>query len=247
VGTMKGVILSRCPAAQIIDISHGIAKFSILAGAYAIVQAAPYFPAGAVHVVVIDPGVGTERKALVVEACGQLFVGPDNGVFSFVFARDPNAFAREISNPALRLPEQSSTFHGRDIFAPAAAFLAAGNALVADAGQAVHSPVLLPNLAPQQIAENAWNGLVVSVDHFGNVITNFPAAQFGTALHNAFHLALGSGKVTSARRSFGDAPQALLFAYIGSSGFIEVGANQSDAGRELGVRPGDGVRLVTGI
>ena len=100
-GTMKGVLLKRCPDAQIVDISHNVAPFSIMAGAYTIAEAAPYFPSGTIHVVVIDPGVGTQRKALLVEACEQCFVAPDNGVLSMIVARDDASRAREIVNRSL--------------------------------------------------------------------------------------------------------------------------------------------------
>src|SRR5581483_10205191 len=113
-GTMKGVLLSRCPEARLVDISHEIPPFSIHAGAYAIDQAAPYFPPRTVHVVVIDPGVGTARRAVLLEALGQYFIAPDNGVLSMIAARDKNWRAFEIANPALWASSPSSTFHGRD-------------------------------------------------------------------------------------------------------------------------------------
>ena len=134
VGTMKGVILSRCPGAQLVDISHEIPPFSIFSAAYTIDQAALYFPPGTVHLIVVDPGVGTPRRALCAEALGHLFVAPDNGVLSLVAARDANLRARELTNRELWLRTPSATFHGRDIFAPAAAALASGSARFEDVG-----------------------------------------------------------------------------------------------------------------
>src|SRR5437660_3729291 len=121
VGVMKGVILSICPRAQVVDISHGVTPFEIAEGAYLIAQAYPYFPKKTVHVVVVDPGVGTSRRPILLEAAGQYFVAPDNGVLSMVLAREPGAKFRLISNAKYFLKQVSNTFHGRDIFAPAAA------------------------------------------------------------------------------------------------------------------------------
>jgi S-adenosyl-L-methionine hydrolase (adenosine-forming) len=245
VGTMKGVILSRCPNAQIIDISHQIEQFSILSGAYAISQSAPYFPPGTVHVVVIDPGVGTERKPLLVEAGGQFFIAPDNGVLSFILNRDRTAKTREILNRDLWLPSLSTTFHGRDIFAPTAAALASGKTTPANIGTSVEQPVVLSDLNPQKIGSNSWRGAVLSIDHFGNVISNFHSAEFAAALRNKFTISTGAGRINTARSSFGGAPSDLCFAYSGSSGFIELGMNQGSAANHLQVKVGSVVHLET--
>src|SRR5436305_104946 len=126
VGTMKGVILRVCPGATIVDITHQIQPFSIYAGAYAIRQAAPYFPGGTVHVVVVDPGVGTARRPIVIKALDQFFIAPDNGVLTSIMAADHQARCYEITRTDLMLPSPSATFHGRDVFAPVAAAIAAG-------------------------------------------------------------------------------------------------------------------------
>src|SRR5215469_1286145 len=125
VGVMKGVILNICPQAQIVDISHGVAPFAIAEGAYLIAQAYPYFSKNTVHVVVVDPGVGTARRPILVEAAGQYFVAPDNGVLEMIYARQKHQ-VRAITDSRIFLHPVSQTFHGRDIFAPAAAHLAAG-------------------------------------------------------------------------------------------------------------------------
>ncbi len=242
-GTMKGVILSRCPEAQLVDISHDVPRFNLYAGAYMIDQSAPYFPAGSVHVVVIDPGVGTERKPLLVEANQQFFIAPDNGVLSLVLARDPEARVREISNRDLWLKSASATFHGRDIFAPVSAALASGKAKPKQVGTILQQAVLLNGFEPREIERNHWQGMVLSVDHFGNVITNFRADKFGTVLPGKFSLKAGSGTVTNSGKTFGGTDPGLCFAYEGSSGYFEIGINQGDAGRELKVRPGERVEL----
>ena len=245
VGAMKGVILSRCPSAQIVDISHQIEPFSIAAAAYAISQSAPYFPSGTVHVVVVDPGVGTERKPLLVQARGQFFVAPDNGVLSFILNRDPAAKAREILNRDLWLPSVSATFHGRDIFAPVAASLAAGKTTLENVGTILENPIQFPDLVPQKTSAHSWQGLVLSVDRFGNVISNFPSFNFALAFQGKFAIGIGGNQITVARSSFGGAPPNLCFAYVGSSGFIELGINQGSAAQHLQARAGSSVIFET--
>ncbi len=243
VGTMKGVILSRCPQVQLVDISHEIRPFSIHAGAYTIAQAAPYFPPGTIHVVVVDPGVGTERKPLLIEALGQCFIAPDNGVLTFILSLDPNARVREISNRSLWLLSPSATFHGRDVFAPTAAAIASGEAKQDDVGPQLDSCILLADWKPKELETGVWHGAVLSVDHFGNVITSFPSRQFNTLVSGQFALSAGNGEVTTLRATFAEAPRDLSFAYAGSSGYLELAINQGNAAQSLDVRPGDSVRL----
>jgi S-adenosylmethionine hydrolase len=246
VGAMKGVILTLCPEAQLVDISHEIPPFSVPAAAYAIDQAAPFFPRATVHVVVIDPGVGTERKPLLVAASNQFFVAPDNGVLSFILRRDRKAQAWEIQNSKLRLPKVSATFHGRDIFAVTAAAIAAAAVKPEEAGNVVSEPVMHVDLEPHTLGTNAWQGSVLSVDHFGNIVTNFASADFQQFLEGTFSLSAGTGTVTTLRNSFGGAPAGLCFAYTGSSGFIELALNQGSAAAHLGIRAGDSIRLQIG-
>ncbi len=243
VGTVKGVILSRCPNAQIIDISHEIEAFSLYTGAYAIDQAAPFFPPGAIHVAVIDPGVGTARKPLLAEALGQYFVAPDNGVLSLILARDSHACIREITNRNLWLERPSATFHGRDVFAPVAAALAAGDARPSDVGPILDQIELLPGLEAQQIGPATWQGKVLSVDRFGNIITNFKADQFRSLATQPFSLQLGLAQLTQWRETFGKARPDEYFVYFGSSGYLEAGMNQGNAGRSLNTSPGKSITL----
>lgn len=239
-GTMKGVILSRCPGAIIVDISHQVPAFSVYAGAYTIDQAARYFPGGTVHVIVVDPGVGTERKAMVVESGGQTFVAPDNGVLSMVLNRSHGSVVHEIANSDLFVHPVSDTFHGRDIFAPVAASIAAGNAKPQDAGPQLNEVMMLPDIEPEQIDADVWKGLILSVDHFGNLITNFPSAQFE---NKPFSLRIRDNSITGLFRSFGHAPEGELFSYFGSSGFIELGIRQASAGDALSVDPETEIEL----
>lgn len=239
-GTMKGVILARCPNAQVVDITHEIEAFSILAGAYAISQAACYFPASTVHVVVIDPGVGTERKPVLAEANNQLFIAPDNGVLSLILSGAARAVVRELSNRNLWLSPPSTTFHGRDVFAAVAGALASARIRPEDVGTVVNRPLLLNNLEPIEIGRGHWRGIVLSVDGFGNIITNLKSIDFAGRLTGSFHLTAGAGEVTEVRETFSGVPDA-AFVYQGSSGYLEIGVNQENAARRYTIRPGDSV------
>ena len=244
---MKGVILSRCPGACIVDISHESEAFSIYSGAYTISQSAPYFPRGTVHVVVIDPGVGTARRALLVQALGQSFVAPDNGVLTFILSDDSSATVREITNPGLWLESPSTTFHGRDLFAPVAATLAVGKLRPEDAGAQTRDYVLLPGWNPKQVAPDCCQGFVLSVDHFWNIITSFKTNQFKNALTKAFAFSIHEQVITDLQTTFAHAARGHCFAYFGSSGYLELGINQGHAARSLGVSIGDPIRLQIGV
>lgn len=243
VGTMKGVLLSRCPDARLVDISHDITPFCILSGAYTIAQAASYFPPGTVHLVVIDPGVGTARKALLLDAMGQYFVAPDNGVLTLIAARDGSWRARELVNPHLWLDSPSSTFHGRDIFAPVAAAIASGASQPCDVGPELSAINLLPDLEARETEAGSWQGKVLSVDRFGNIICNLRSADFRALASKRFRLYVGEHTITHFSKAFGEASQTLLFAYFGSSGYVEIGVNQASAAALTGARPGDVIRL----
>ena len=242
VGAMKGVILSRCPEAEIVDISHAGKTFSIWSGAYTIQQAAPYFPPGTVHVVVIDPGVGTARKAMAAEALDQVFIAPDNGVLSLVHSRAKGFTAREITDQRLMLPAASSTFHGRDIFAPAAATIASGEVPFAEAGPAIINPVMLSPLEPECEHPGLWNGRILSIDHFGNLITNFPSRDFAS---QAFRMTMGWVEISLRYSTFAEAPEGAIFCYAGSSGYLEIAMNQGSAATRLHAKPGDPIALRT--
>jgi len=170
VGTMKGVILSIAPDARLVDISHEIAPQNVRQAAYVLYAAYPFFPPHAVHLVVVDPGVGSARRPIALRTPTGYFVGPDNGVFSYVMACEPVEALVELSDPRYRLAEVSHTFHGRDVFAPAAAHLAAGLSIMA-LGPPVRDPITFP--PPRlEVAPGGVTGEVLHADHFGNVITS---------------------------------------------------------------------------
>jgi S-adenosylmethionine hydrolase len=243
VGTMKGVILRHCPQAQIIDITHEVPPFSIYTGAYAIEQAAPYFPEGAAHIVVVDPGVGTARKPLVVAARNQYFIAPDNGVLSLITGGGNDFKAFEIARPDLLHPDMSSTFHGRDLFAPTAAALAGKRFMPQDVGPELDGIIQIAEMWPKRIRPDWWHGKLLSIDRFGNVITNFKAADFLGIQRQSFRLEIGSYMITRYYNTFGEAPAGQPFVYAGSSSYLEVGMNQESAARELGASVGQSISL----
>jgi len=213
---MKGVILARCPSATIVDISHDVPRHDIAHGAYVLWTAAPRFPERTVHVAVVDPGVGSERRAIVVVSGSQVFVGPDNGVFDLIEGQ--RAYA--IEEPAFLAEDRSPTFHGRDVFAPAAAAIAAG-ARPSDAGRPV-------NLSSQGRSEEPR---IIHVDHFGNLISNLRAADVEGA-----RVRVAGSEALSVLGCYADAEPGELVAYIGSAGTIEVAVRNGSASDTLGVR-----------
>jgi hypothetical protein len=242
VGTMKGVLASICPDALIVDITHEIRHFDIWSGAYAISQAAPFFPEGSVHVVVVDPGVGTARRGISCLVGEQIFIAPDNGVLSLAIEQTSAYRSRELQNPDLWRKPASNTFHGRDLFAPAAAKLAAGTMEWDDLGPELEGIVRLPHSKAVEERQGLWRACVQSVDHFGNVITNLPVAR--VPLQKAhFRLSAGGHTVDCFRQTFGEARRDELFVYAGSSGFYEIGINQESAAKILGTSPGDSIVL----
>jgi hypothetical protein len=237
VGSMKGVILGICPRAQIVDISHQVSPYAIGEGAFVIAQAYRSFPRGTVHVVVVDPGVGSDRRPILMEAAGQYFVAPDNGVLGMIFAREKHK-VRLISNARYFRRPVSRTFHGRDIFAPVAAHVAAGVA-TSRIGKVIADYVRPPFERPRQTGARTWTGEILKVDRFGNVVTNFHADDF-PALEQ---LTIGRSKARRLVRSYAEARVGELVAIAGSSGYLEVSLNQGSAAEKIGCRSGGACRI----
>lgn len=245
VGAMKGVILSRAPAARVIDIAHDIAMCDIAAGAYCLAQAAPYFPDGAIHVAVIDPGVGTERRAVIAVDGRHYFIGPDNGLLTLAVPHPEAAYA--IESPAFMRSEMSATFHGRDVFAAAAGFLASGEEPRAAGPEIALAPLELAGQPVVAIAEEGELGaglraLIVHADHFGNLITNCPGRRVPA---NA-RIKAGGQVITGLSRTFADVARGQLVAYIGSGNTLEIAVREGSAVKELGLVPGDTVLVSPG-
>ena len=232
VGAMKGVILGIAPEAQLVDISHQIPPQDVLAAAFVLRHAACEFPPGTVHLAVVDPGVGTRRRPLAIQSNGHLWVGPDNGLFSFVLDR-ADSRVHEIARPDLGRSDLSSTFHGRDLFAPLAAHLCRGLDL-ADVGPPVADPVRLAESAPCKSADRIA-GHIVHIDGFGNLVSNIEAvdiASWGSALR----IRLDDCVITELCRTYEDVEPGVPLALIGSAGLLEVAVNCGNAAHQLGVQ-----------
>ena len=231
-GTMKGVILSIQPAAQIVDITHEVRPFEVSDGGFTIAQAYRFFPKKTIHVVVVDPGVGSTRRPLLAEMAGQYFIAPDNGVLSMIFSREA-AKVRHITNERFFLKPLSRTFHGRDLFAPVAAHLATGVA-PSQFGPRIEDHLRLTFEKPSQNGKRSWAGCVLKVDRFGNIITNLHVDLFPQLSARPFELKLGSRSIKRMALTFTDCEPGELFALVGSSGYLEVAVNQSSAAQLLG-------------
>ena len=241
VGTMKGVILNISPRAKIVDITHEIAPQDINEAAFAIAQAWRYFPKGTIHVLVVDPGVGSARRAILCEAEGQFFIAPDNGVLSMIYDSSRHK-VRVISNDKLILKKVSNTFHGRDIFAPAAAHLLKGW-VPARFGKLIRDPVRNFLLKPARLSRHDWSGVVLKADRFGNLITNFHIDEFPDLADHPIELRAGLERITRLASTYAETVIGELFAIIGSSGYLEVVVNQGSAAKLLGIASGSPVEL----
>ncbi len=240
-GVMKGVIHSIAPRSTIVDITHLIPPFEILEGAFTIAASYRWFPKKTIHVVVVDPGVGSARRPVLIEAAGQYFIGPDNGVFSMVLAREKHK-VRHLTAEQYRLQPVSETFHGRDIFAPAAAHLATG-VPPANLGKLVHDPWVIAGLEPVRTGKRFWVGAVLRVDRFGNLITNYRVEEFPSVLSRPFELLAGLGRVSRLAATFSEGEPGELLVVPGSAGYFEVAANQASAAQKLGVTAGSPLEL----
>jgi hypothetical protein len=241
VGVMKGVILGIQPLATIVDISHDIRPFDLLEGAFTIAQAYRYFPRKTIHVIVVDPGVGTDRRPILVEAAGQFFIAPDNGVLTMLYEAEKHK-VRVITNSNHFLADVSRTFHGRDIFAPCAAHLARG-AKPPSFGKIILDPIHLGIVKPQRMARRAWMGTVIKIDRFGNLITNLRAEEYPDLGKRPLEVSVGLQRVVTLAKTFGECAPGELFVVVGSSGYLEVAVNQGSAAGTLGCGAGAPVEL----
>jgi S-adenosylmethionine hydrolase len=238
---MKGVILGISPRARIVDITHEIAPYEISEAAFVIAQAWRYFPKGSIHVVVVDPGVGSARRPILCEAEGQFFIAPDNGVLSMIYGAARHK-VRVLSNEKLYLKNVSKTFHGRDVFAPSAAHLSKGLA-PAKFGKPIHDFSRNFLSKPARLSRHDWSGVVLKTDRFGNLITNFHIDEFPDLVNHSIELRAGLERINKLARTFAETGIGELFAIVGSSGYVEVAVNQGSAAKMLGVGTGSPVEL----
>lgn len=246
VAEMKAVILSICPQARLVDINHEIEKFNVRMGAFVLASSASYFPKDTIHVAVVDPGVGTKRRAILVEARKALFVGPDNGLLMLAAERQGIRHVYNVTNERFMLSRVSNTFHGRDIFAPVAAHLANG-CKPFDFGLEIHDYVV-PRFVKPRLTKNALFGEVLHIDDFGNIVTNISRAEFEkTGIQEGamvrFRLKDKAIKLKFCS-TYGEVPVGKSLALIGSHDFLEISTNQGNASRKFGTRVGDTVAVL---
>lgn len=246
VGMMKGVIFSICPQAQIVDISHQIPPQQIRAGAFVLARAVRYFPAGSVHVAVVDPGVGSDRESIAALVDGQYFIAPDNGLLWPLFAESLSRGDRprvvRLQNPAWWREEVSRTFHGRDVFAPVGAHLACGLSLD-ELGVPVRAEDLvpLPRLRPQRLASGLL-AHVQYVDHFGNLFTDV-SADLLPAERQRVRIEAGAATINGLASSYAARSEGSLVALINSENWLEIAVVNGSAADMTGLQPGDTVKI----
>ena len=245
VGVMKGVIHSIHPSAITVDITNAVQSFDILDGALAIYQAYMYFPKDTIHLVVVDPGVGGARRPILVNAGQYLFVAPDNGVLSLVYEREERVSVRHITAEHYFRQPISHTFHGRDIFAPVAAYLSKG----VDAnkfGETISDYVRFVAPKPKATASNSWKAVVLKTDKFGNLITNITPKdipQIFDGSSQAFKITVGKAEITKLCSTYSAGAQGELFAVLGSTGYLEISANRGAASRLAGADKGSEISV----
>src|SRR5438309_150079 len=240
---MKGVIYSIHPAAQVVDITNAVQSFDILDGSIAISQSYSYFPVDTIHVVVVDPGVGSARRPILARVGQHFFIAPDNGVLSLVYEAEERISVRHITSEHYFRQPVSNTFHGRDIFAAVAAYMSKG-VETAKFGEEIADFTRFVAPKPKAVAPNSWKGIVLKTDKFGNLITNFTPRDVPQITSGNFKLTLGKAEITKLRSSYAEGAQGEIFAIIGSSGFVEISTNRGAASRVAGADKGSEVTLV---
>ena len=248
VAAMKGVILRRNAAAVCIDITHEISPQNVVSAAYVLLAGHTSFPPGTIHVAVVDPGVGSERKPLVVRACEQLFVGPDNGLFSLIVEKDPRFQAYEITNPDFMGAKVSSTFHGRDLFAEAAGALSQGAG-----AEAVGPPVLsvksFPDTIFQRLSDHEYESFIIHIDHFGNCVIGITRSSLpADALSRPFSAEVRGRRIERRKSYYTESPVEIGAPFLiwGSADFLEISVTEFSAADLLRLKFGDRVRLRVG-
>ncbi len=245
VGVMKGVILGIDPGARLVDLTHEVDAGDVAAAGFILAAAWRWFPRGTVHLAVVDPGVGTARRPLVARADGQWFVGPDNGLFTAVLDAADRVSVRELTDESVRLRPVSRTFHGRDIFAPAAAWLSRGSS-GERMGPVLERPVRGEWLTrPAREEGGAVRGVVMHVDVFGNLITSIPGALLQQVAPGDGPPVLewDGGRTTRLVETYAEAEPGEPVLLVGSSGYLEIAVNRGSAAGITGVGRGDHLRL----
>ncbi|MBC7235650.1 MAG: SAM-dependent chlorinase/fluorinase [Chloroflexi bacterium] len=241
VAAMKGIMLDIAPTATLVDITHDIPPQSVTEAAFVLASCTCFFPAGTIHLIVVDPGVGTARRALAVRTARHVYVAPDNGVLTLALHHDPPLEAVSLTAKRFwRTTEPSSTFHGRDIFAPVAAHLACGVTLT-ELGQPAGDLAHLDILSAHQAKDGSINGHILHIDRFGNVITDIAAELL--AGRTDWSVTLGGIGVGPLVPTYGAVSPGEILALVGSHGFLEIAVREGHAAERLGVCVGDPVQV----
>jgi S-adenosylmethionine hydrolase len=245
VGTMKGVILNIAPNAEIVDICHSVQPYDILDAALTLAEAYNYFPTRTVHLIVVDPGVGSARRPIIAASDRHNFVAPDNGVLSLMYAKEERLHVRHVSSDHYFLQPISNTFHGRDIFAPVAAYLAKG--LDHEKfGPEISDYVRFNAPKPKAVDAKTLRGVVLKVDRFGNLITNFtPGDAPALFAPNAagFKITVGKREITTMRANYAEGAPGEVFGILGSMGYLEISSNRGAANQLTSAAKGTEVNI----
>lgn len=245
VGAVKGVILSINPQAQIVDICNAVHSYDVLDGALTISQAAPYFPSDTLHVVIVDPGVGSQRRPILVVNEKQIFLAPDNGVMSLVYERSERLSVRHVTSEHYFLQPVSQTFHGRDVFAACAGWLSKG-VEIAKFGEEITDFIRFSAPKPKPVNEHSYKGVVLKTDKFGNLITNFTPKDIPQLFEETpppFRIVVGKAEVTKIKSAYAQATPGEVFGILGSMGYLEISANRAAANRLAGADKGSDVAV----
>jgi S-adenosylmethionine hydrolase len=244
VGTMKGVVLTLNPTAQLVDICNSVYAFDVLDGALTLGSSYKYFPAGTVHVVVVDPGVGSQRRPLLVTTHTYNFIAPDNGVLSMIYDLEERVIVRHITAEHYFLHPVSHTFHGRDIFAAVAGYVSRG-VEPHKIGEEITDFVRFKLPKPQRLPDGGLKGVVLKIDRFGNLVTNFKAEDLPEVFAEGrpFKMSVGRAEITALHEYYAEGKPGESFAIIGSMGYLEISSNKAAAAQVLGVNRGAEVTI----
>ena len=245
IGTIKGVILSIVPNVDIVDICHSVQAFDVLDGALTIAQSYSYFPAGTVHMVVVDPGVGTARRPIMVTSERHHFVAPDNGVLSLVYGREERLRIRHVTADHYYLQPVSNTFHGRDIFAPVTAWLAKG-VDPEKFGDEISDFVRFNAPKPKSVDGTTVRGVVLKVDRFGNLVTNITPQDVPALFASEparFKILVGQHEITEIHSNYSEGAPGEVFGIVGSMGYLEIAANRGSAAKVVATGKGSEVTI----
>jgi hypothetical protein len=248
VGAMKGVMLSICPSVAVVDISHQLEPQDIAQAAYMVPAYFHYFPTGTIHIVVVDPGVGSQRAVLAVHFRQHFFIAPDNGVLSLLLADQKSATIIEVNKSEYFLKPLSATFHGRDIFAALGAHMAGGTKIESlGSGRRIEEIVYLNGLRCQVTESGELIGKIVSIDRFGNLISNIDAVQLRDFCRSEpsrqIQIAIGALTIRGMAKTYADAAAEAPLALIGSRGYLEIALNCGNAQKQFKARKGDRIRI----